>query len=148
MEKPFEIITIEDDESKNRNGVRLGIQIEIAGQASICPFTETYDSYEALEAEIGRLKKGLEDIRMEARSVLSGSEKQSDLKIDPDMEPEKIWAILSGLKEDDRFMEHFNQMEESTRREVAEHVLTHCNIFSGKAAFFSSRYDVETSTIK
>jgi hypothetical protein len=28
---------------------------------------------------------------------------------------------------------------------VAEHILTKCNIFSGKAAVFSSRYDEATA---
>jgi len=30
---------------------------------------------------------------------------------------------------------------------VAEHVLTHCNVFSGKAAVFSSRYDGQSALL-
>ena len=30
---------------------------------------------------------------------------------------------------------------EGKRKELAEHVLSHCNVFAGKAAVFFSRYD-------
>ncbi|MFC1821267.1 hypothetical protein ACFL9T_01055 [Thermodesulfobacteriota bacterium] len=148
MEGPFEMITIEDEERKGKEGVRLGIHVEIAGQAATCPFTAVYHSYEALEAEIRRLKKGLENILQGAKPLLSETGQPAGLNIDADMEPANIWAILSELQEEALFIEHFNQIEESKRREVAEHVLTHCNIFSGKAAVFSSRYDNETAKMK
>lgn len=37
---------------------------------------------------------------------------------------------------------------EGKKKEVAEHVLSRCNLFSGKAAVFSSRYDENSAQMK
>jgi hypothetical protein len=60
-----------------------------------------------------------------------------------DMGPEEIWEILSNITDEDLFIGSFNRLEETKRNEVAEYVLTQCNIFSGKASVFSSRYNNE-----
>ena len=60
------------------------------------------------------------------------------------MAPEEIWSILSGVSDEDLFIKGFNNLDEGKRRDVAEYVLTQCNIFSGKASIFSSRYNNET----
>ena len=53
---------------------------------------------------------------------------------------EKAWSILSQIKEEDHFIRSFNGLDENKRREVADYVLTHCNVFSGKGSAFSARY--------
>lgn len=45
-------------------------------------------------------------------------------------------------------MTAFNDLEEVTRRRVADYVLTSCNVFSGRAAFFSERYESESATME
>lgn len=64
------------------------------------------------------------------------------------MKAEEIWSILSAILGEVDFIQAFNALEEGTRREVAEHVLTHCNVFSGKAAVFSSRYDEKSALME
>ena len=80
-----------------------------------------------------------------AKDLLEG-DRSSDVTIefDVDMAPEEIWALLSEVDDEDLFVTTFNNLEESRRREIAEHVLTHCNIFTGQASVFSSRYDNES----
>ncbi|MEW6665267.1 MAG: nitroreductase [Thermodesulfobacteriota bacterium] len=65
---------------------------------------------------------------------------------DPNGPAEKIWVVLSGMEEK-AFVEAFNGLEEVKRREVAEYVLTRCNIFSGNARIFSARYDEESASM-
>jgi hypothetical protein len=57
------------------------------------------------------------------------------------MKPEEIWTILSAILDEGEFIQSFNALEQGKRKEVAEHVLTRCSVFSGRAAVFSSRYD-------
>ena len=64
------------------------------------------------------------------------------------MSPEEIWLILSELSQEDLFAESFNSLEEGTRKAVAEHVLTQCNVFSGMPSVFSSRYNSETGLLE
>jgi hypothetical protein len=59
-----------------------------------------------------------------------------------------VWSILSSIEDEDQFVRRFNALEEEKRREVAEYVLTKCNIFSGKASAFSSRYSNETGLLE
>jgi nitroreductase len=73
-----------------------------------------------------------------------GSEGRLGLDGDRDLPAAKIWAAsLSGMEEE-AFVEAFNGLEEVKRREVAEYILTQCNVFSGNAMIFSARYDEES----
>ena len=60
----------------------------------------------------------------------------------------EIWSILSAILDEGDFIQAFNALEEGKRKEVAEHVLTHCNVFSGRAAVFSSRYDDKSALME
>ena len=57
-------------------------------------------------------------------------------------------AVLSAVSEEAAFVQGFNDLEERTRKAVAEYVLTRCNIFAGKASLFSSRYDSASGLIE
>jgi hypothetical protein len=57
------------------------------------------------------------------------------------MAPDKVWVILKEMDGEEAFVEAFNQLDQARRGLVAEHVLTKCNIFSGRAAIFSARYN-------
>lgn len=70
---------------------------------------------------------------------------KSSPELNPDLTPAEIWAILSGDPDERSFVRRFNSLEEARRREVAEHVLTRCNVFSGRGSVFSSLYNDESS---
>ena len=74
-----------------------------------------------------------------------GSGDPLGLATGPHEPADEIWAALSGMSEK-AFVEAFNRLKEVKRREVAEFVLTQCNVFSGNAMIFSARYD-ETSAL-
>jgi hypothetical protein len=63
------------------------------------------------------------------------------------MSPDEIWQVLSETADEDRFIDLFNQLEREKRKEVAEYVLTQCNVFTGRGAVFSARYDSETALL-
>ena len=84
-----------------------------------------------------------------ARDLFMGDRpSEGQLDIDAEMEPAQMWALLSEIEDVGQFVKIFNELDEPRRKEIAEHVLTHCNIFTGKASVFSSRYDNESGFMK
>ena len=144
MESIFEMMTETGKGEDEKTTVSVGIRAKVGGHETTCPISRAYHSYEALEIEVQSIKNSFDSLLAEARRVFRESEAQEGPDLRSDMEPEEIWSILSVVSEEDLFIKSFNSVDEGKRREVAEYVLTQCNIFSGKASVFSSRYNNET----
>ena len=148
MKNIFEMMTITDKEKQDETKIRLGICLKIGDTETICPISGICDSYEAFEMEVVAVKNNLERVINMAKGIFSGSSLQETLELNEDMSPEKIWSILSSVDDEDLFVNSFNALDEEKRKEVAEYVLTHCNIFSGKASVFSARYKDDSGLMK
>ena len=140
MEDLFALMTA-TDEGEGKASVRLGIRVKMAGHEAICPISRPCGSYEALKKESQVIIDRLKEIEQSAQTLFKDPHSQSGINIDPDMPPEEAWDILSTITDEATLVATFNDLHTSQRQAVAEHVLTRCNIFSGKATIFSSRYD-------
>ena len=140
MEDLFELMTT-TGKSDTSVSVQLGIRLKIAGHETLCPVSRTCESYEAFEKESQVLKDRLEQVKQKARTLFEAPSSSKAFHIAPDTPPQEIWSILSTLADETALVDAFNDLGESQRQAVAEYVLTQCNIFSGKAAIFSKRYD-------
>ncbi len=148
MDKIFELITQPGKEEGKKTEVRLGIRVKLSSFETTCFVTQSCQSYRALESEVQGIRQNLEDALKEARHVFEGSSRKDKLGLRPDMKAGEIWSILSMILDEGDFIHAFNALEEGKRQEVAEHVLAHCNVFSGKAAVFSSRYDEKSALME
>lgn len=146
MKGPFEIIKTGIGNTKEKPGIGIGIRVKIGEHETLFPISGICDCYEAMEAEARLLKENIEEILRISKPILTKSEPVIP-EISPDMEPEEIWGILSSVDEESLFFDSFNRMEEKKRKEVADHILSKCNIFTGKGAVFSSRYDQESGLL-
>ena len=144
MESIFEMVTYTGKGGDGETKVSVGLRLKVGGHETTCPISRACDSYGALEIEVQAIKNGLDSLLAEAKGVLGEVPAEEGLDLRSDMAAEEIWSILSGLSDEDLFIKSFNSLDEDKRREVAEHVLTQCNIFSGKASIFSARYNNET----
>ena len=144
MESVFELVTETGKRDKEETSIRVGIRLKVGGHVTTCPVSRACHTYEALEIEVQSLKDSLDSLLAEANALLGEPKPEEGLDLRSDMAPEEIWSILAGVSDDNLFINSFNKLDEAKRRDVAEHVLTQCNIFSGKASVFSSRYDNET----
>lgn len=144
MESIFEMVTEMGKGEDGEATVSVGIHLKVGGHGTTCPISRACASYEALEIEVQAIKNSLDSLLAEAKRVLGKAAAEEGLDLRSDMAPEEIWSILSGVSDEDLFIKSFNNLDEGKRRDVAEHVLTQCNIFSGKASIFSSRYNNET----
>jgi hypothetical protein len=148
MDKIFELITQPGKEEGKKTEVRLGIRVKLSSFETTCFVTQQCQSYQALESEVQGIRQNLEDVLKEARHVFEGSSRKDKLGLRSDMKAGEIWTIFSAILDEGDFIQAFNALEEGKRKEVAEHVLTHCNVFSGKAAVFSSRYDEKSALME
>ena len=147
MDEIFELITAATKEGDGKE-YRLGIRIKVGGYEAVCPLTRQCDSYRAFELELEKIRKRLEEIEIQVRTMHERPASEETFGIEPHMPANEIWAILSVIAPEDVFVTAFNTLEDAKRREIAEHVLTKCNVFSGKASVFSSRYSEATALME
>jgi hypothetical protein len=148
MSKIFELITQPGEGQGKKPEVQVGVRIKLSSFETTCFVTRPCQSYHALESEVQVIRQNLEDVLKEARKAFESASKRDNLGLKPDMTAGEIWTVLSAILDEGDFVQAFNALEERKRKEVAEHVLTHCNVFSGKAAVFSSRYDDTSARIE
>ena len=141
MHNIFKIIKVNNQREENKKTISIGIDFQIAGREICCPVSENCHSYEDLGVEVAGIKKNLECVLEEAKTHFKGSAPKDDSGFEPETSAEEIWAILSGIQDESIFVERFNSLDDTKRREVAEYVLSKCNIFSGRGSVFSARYN-------
>jgi len=137
----FELIIHTGKQDEPRRQVSLGLRLTIAGHETLCPVSGWCEDFKDLDREIQSVLQQLGEIRTKGEKLFEAASAQGRLGIRPGMAPPQVWTLLSGIQDESEFARSFNSLEEAMRRKVAEHVLTQCNVFSGKAAVFSSRYD-------
>lgn len=147
MDDLFEIVTSKA-EKDGKVSVGLGVRVRLATHETLCPITPPCDSYEAFERASQALVDGLTRLRREARALFENRSSRRELPIGPDTPAQEIWKVLSTMPDEADWAAAFNDLGEAQRRAVADHILTHCSIFSGKALVFSRRYNSEKNLIE
>ncbi|MGD8388769.1 MAG: hypothetical protein PVG49_16600 [Desulfobacteraceae bacterium] len=148
MSALFDIIVEEAGERDKAPSIRLGIRCAVGGQETVCPVSGAFESAERLEMEAEILREDLDQALDRARKAMGQAKEGSETDLTGAGSPEELWQRLAAVSDDGEFAERFNGLDEETRREVAEHVLTACNVFSGRPALFSSRYDADSALLR
>ena len=148
MKDIFEMTSVSGNGVGEGTLVSIGIPLKAGGHDIMCPVSKPCASYGALEIEVKGIQDELDALLQRAQESFEDSATEDALGLRPDMSPEEIWSVLSELSQEDLFAESFNSLEEGTRRAVAEHVLTQCNVFSGMPSVFSSRFNSETGLLE
>lgn len=107
------------------------------------------DSYQLLEQEVAAIKKELESLLEESKTIFRD---RGIIAETPDMDESKsaqeIWELLSTIQRPEMFSAAFNAMSYEKRIEVADYILSQCNVFSGPASMFSMRYNSEEGLLE
>jgi hypothetical protein len=126
-------------------GISVGIEIadgegsRVAG--SVLLITKC-SSCEDLEKEVAGVKGELDALVEQSRKVFEAPGAGEEMPgLDEDMSPQEIWKILADIKNEDVLLKEFNSLSREKRFEVADYVLTQCNVFSGAGSIFSMRYN-------
>jgi hypothetical protein len=110
---------------------------------------EKCSSYEILKKEVSRIKEELDVLLEKSRSLFEVEvEEDKSQDVDEDMSVKEIWDFLSMIKDPEVLLVKFNSMSRQKRLEVADYVLSNCNVFSGPASIFSMRYNSEEGVME
>jgi hypothetical protein len=144
MRDIFKMIMVDNQKDAGKKELSIGIDLQIAERKIRCPVSENCQSYEELLVEIEAIQRNLEGIKEEAKTYFKEPASEDDSEITAETSPEEIWAILSKIQDELDFVERFNSLDDTRRKEVADHVITQCNVFSGRGSVFSARYNNKT----
>jgi len=149
-------LEIEKGVDKKNSKVGVSLNVEVAdsegstlGESVL--LVEKCSSYEVLQKKVSRIKEELDALLYKSKQLFEteiGEEKSQDEDVNEDMSVKEIWNLLSVIKDPEVLLVKFNSMSRQKRFEVADYVLSHCNVFSGPAAIFSMRYNSEEGVIE
>ncbi|MBW2003444.1 MAG: hypothetical protein JRI72_02365 [Deltaproteobacteria bacterium] len=140
------------DEKNSKVGVSLNVEVADGEESTLSGsvlLVEKCSSYEILQKEISQIKEELDVLLEKSRSLFEvevGEDKSQD--VDEDMSVKEIWDFLSMIKDPEVLVVKFNSMSRQKRLEVADYVLSNCNVFSGPASIFSMRYNSEEGMLE
>jgi peptidyl-tRNA hydrolase len=153
MEKKLKL---ELEKPSDEKGAKVGISKEVmitdrrgsSLTGSISLITGC-DSYQMLEKEVTAIKEELDALLKDSKKLF-GSEgtMQGIQDVDESKSAEEVWNLLSAIKAPEALSASFNGMSHEKRVEVADYVLSHCNVFSGPASVFSMRYNSEEGLLE
>ena len=144
MRDIFKIIQVDSKKEESEKELSIGIDLQIADREIRCLVSENCDSYEELLNEIEAIQKNLKHMIEEAKMYFKGPSSKDGSEFTSEMSPEEIWATLSEIQDELDFVKRFNSLDDTRRKEVADHVITKCNVFSGRGSVFSTRYNNKT----
>jgi hypothetical protein len=147
MEDVLDIVLEEGEGTQKGRVITLGIRICLGDHETFCPISGPIESVDEWDVAVQKILEGIERISHRGKELLEPPKEKVGLDFLGDLNPEELWSRLSQLEEEDQFIQTFNTLEPSRRRDLADYVLTTCNIFSGNAAIFSSRYDDESGSL-
>ncbi|MFO7875420.1 MAG: hypothetical protein R6U55_02415 [Desulfovermiculus sp.] len=131
---------------KTRESLRFTLYCVCAGQRlSVIESA----SLEELGPEIEALEKGLKEIKSQAQRAWEKlpHEDASGPTSNQDMQPAQIWAQLEACSSHQELQDTFNNLPDTVRREVAQHVFSTVNMFAGAGSFFAQNYDHGTAML-
>ncbi len=153
MEKKLKLEIEKDiDERTSRVGISKEVTItdgrgsNLSGSISLI---SGCDSYQMLEKEVAAIKGELDALLEESKRLFGGQGEILEAQdVDESKSPKEIWDLLSAITAHEVLSATFNGMSHEKRIEVADYVLSHCNVFSGPASMFSMRYNSEEGLLE
>ena len=149
-------LTLEIEKGVDEKNSKVGVSVNVEaadGEGSTLGgsvlLVEKCSSYEILYKEVSRIKEELDSLleKSERLFEVEIGEKKSQ-GVNEDMSVKEIWDFLSMIKDPEVLLVKFNSMSRQKRFEVADYVLSNCNVFSGPASIFSMRYNSEEGVIE
>ncbi len=139
------------DEKNSKVGVSVNIDIangEGSNSSGSVLLIPKCSSYKILQEEVSRIKEELDTLLDRSKGLFEGEAEEEGMDMNEDMSAKEIWDTLSMIKDPEILLVKFNSLSHQRRLEVADYVFTNCNIFSGVAAVFSTRYNSEEGLLE
>lgn len=146
MANIFNIIESPAGDDGEDKGLFIGIDLRIADQEMTCPVSEQCRTSADLDRATAKLEADLDQAREAGQNRLERhSVSESGMAaLSSDVPPDAAWDVLAQISDETEFVRSFNALDEGQRKQIAEHVLTQCNVFQGRASRFAQSYDHAT----
>jgi len=149
-------LTLEIEKGEDDNNSRVGVSVRVditegegsklSGSALLIP---KCSSYKVFEEEFTRIKEELDTLLERSKKIFGAEDgEEDDWEVNENTGAKEIWDILSKIKDPGLLSVKFNTLSHQKRLEVADYVLTNCNVFSGPASIFSMRYNSEEGVLE
>lgn len=135
------VVTVErETESEEAYTIRLGVAASVPGETmrvlTVC------STLKALQGEVAGLKKELDQALAEAETQVKALAQPQEGRTEERLSPEAIWKHMASLPSDEDMFGYFNALDDDSRQQVAEFVLTKVNMFRGRGPAFAESYNV------
>ena len=121
--------------------VRLVARSDTAGPDNSMYLTAACRSLEEIEHAVASLKEQMDSLVQEARALFHRARNEGEAVTGSPQTLEEIWDAMEGAGNLEEMRRIFNELDPDKRRELADFVFTHKNVFKGAAALFSQHYN-------
>jgi hypothetical protein len=132
-----------DHQKSPSQGLRIGLVVSSPEGGDLLWLTEPCEAPEVLEAQVEELQRGLKELLWEARAVFAKAARGEESPQVLPERPEELWALMECMGSLEHMRRIFNGLDEARRRELADFILGHVNVFKGAGALFAQHYEEE-----
>lgn len=128
-------------------GKSIKISIVVEQEGRRFPMTGAHTDPQDLEEEVKYLEKTLRELLYEARAIHARAMRESPAEPLPDT-LEGLWSLMQKAEGLEAMKKIFNTLQEAKRRELADYILSHANVFKGAGALFAQHYEEEMAELR
>ncbi len=133
--------------SVQREGGAIRMAIVVEEGDRIFSLTGSHSDPQDLEEEVKHLEKTLRELLYEARTIHAKAMRESSMEPMPET-LEGLWGMLQRAEGLEAMKRIFNSLEKARRRELADYILSHANVFKGAGAIFAQHYEEEEAELR
>lgn len=110
--------------------------------------TEACSTMSALEAEVDQLCREMMALLGEARDLMAEAQKEPAPLQELPENTEELWGLMERCGNLEEMKRLFNTLQDGKRREMADFIFGHVNVFKGAGAMFAQHYDEEQGRLE
>lgn len=100
-------------------------------------------SLSVLEAQVEELQQEIIELLGEARELFARAKEDADPLQDLPQSAQELWELMESSGSLEEMKRLFNSLQDHSRRQLADFILGHANVFKGAGALFAQHYDEE-----
>jgi hypothetical protein len=135
-------------EGEKKDGFTIHLSLAGPGPSVGIDVVSVCGSLEQFRAELGNLKKELDQMLLEAEAQIQDLTAGSAMKGSAESDPESVWKSMQACPSPEEMFDHFNAFDENAREQIADYILGHANMFKGWGPVFAEHYDRDSHRLE
>jgi hypothetical protein len=135
-------------EGEKKDGFTIHLSLAGTTSSAAIDVVSVCGSLEQFRAELGNLKKELDQMLLEAEAQIQDLTAGSPMTGSPESDPESVWKSMQACPSPEEMFDHFNAFDENAREQIADYILGHANMFKGWGPVFAEHYDRDSHRLE